>query len=395
MPTESTFLFAGLLFLAAGLGYVFARFGDTDEEEEAEQAARANYLRGFRYLLNEEPDRAVDVFTGAGELSDDAMETQLALGTLFRRRGEVDRAIRLHQDLVDRPASSGTQRQAASFALAEDYLSAGLFDRAEELFVRLRESRLHGVDALQRLLRIAEVTSDWDRAVDLCAELQRVAPDCVSAGQRAHYYCELAELARHGKDLTEARQLLGQAEAVEPGKIRTALVRADLEVDAGMPQVAIELLAALAAAHPLTLGETLPRLLSAQASPQDRTRVAGVMQQLAATPEGLRGIALGVIRDPRIIDPLALKYLMAFVDQQATLRGLAGSDGLQGLQPEQQQASLQRIRAALHKLTRSGTRYQCGNCGYGSAVLHWQCPGCRAWDTVQPLNPALLEEILG
>ncbi len=136
MPTESTFLFAGLLFLAAALGYVFARFGDADEEEEAEQSARTNFLRGFRYLLNEESDRAVDVFTGANDLSDDAMETQLALGTLFRRRGEIDRAIRLHQNLVERPSSSVAQREAASFALAEDYLSAGLFDRAEEIFIR-------------------------------------------------------------------------------------------------------------------------------------------------------------------------------------------------------------------------------------------------------------------
>ncbi|MBN8279477.1 MAG: tetratricopeptide repeat protein, partial [Gammaproteobacteria bacterium] len=196
MPTESTFLFAGLLFLAAALGYVFARFGDTDEEEAAEQAARTRLVKGFRYLLNDESDRAVDAFTTGSDASEDTVDTQLALGTLFRRRGELDRAIRLHQNLVDRPGSTLAQREAAAFALAEDYLGAGLFDRAEEYFLGLRDSRPHGVEARRRLLRIAEVTRDWERAVDLGLELNRVAPGSVEPTRLAHYYCELAEIAR-------------------------------------------------------------------------------------------------------------------------------------------------------------------------------------------------------
>lgn len=389
MPTESTFLFAGLLFLAAALGYVFARFGDSDEEEEAEQSARTNFLRGFRYLLNEESDRAVDVFTGAGDLSDEAMETQLALGTLFRRRGEVDRAIRLHQDLVGRPSSTVAQREAASFALAEDYLSAGLFDRAEELFVRLRDSRVHGVEALRRLLRICEVTSDWDRAVDLCAELSRVGPGAVSPAQLAHYYCELAEQARREKAPDLARQMLGQAEANESGKVRTALIRADLDTDAGRTGDAIATLSQLGRAQPALLGEILPRLLALAAD--DRAQVGGVLDQLASTPDGLRGIALGVIRDSRITDPGIVQYLAAFMAQQPALRALVATRD-----PEfaQSLARVQNLRPLLHKLVNSSTRFQCRNCGYGSAVMNWQCPGCRAWDTVQPVNSTVLEGVL-
>jgi len=390
MPTESTFLFAGLLFLAAALGYVFARFGDADEEEEAEQSARTNFLRGFRYLLNEESDRAVDVFTGAGDLSDEAMETQLALGTLFRRRGEVDRAIRLHQDLVGRPSSSVAQREAASFALAEDYLSAGLFDRAEELFVRLRDSRVHGLEALRRLLRICEVTSDWDRAVDLCAELNRVGPGGVSPAQLAHYYCELAEQARREQTPDVARQMLSQAEASESGKVRTALLRADLDADAGRAADAIATLSQLGRTQPALLSEILPRLL-ALAAPDDPERVRGVIEQLAATPDGLRGIALGVIRDSRITDPRVVQYLATFVAQQPVLRALVATGD-----PESGQslARVQTLRPLLHRMLNASTRFQCKNCGYGSAVMHWQCPGCRSWDTVQPDNSTVLEGVL-
>jgi len=390
MPTESTFLFAGLLFLAAALGYVFARFGDPDDEEEAEQSARTNFLRGFRYLLNEESDRAVDVFTGANDLSDDAMETQLALGTLFRRRGEIDRAIRLHQNLVERPSSSVAQREAASFALAEDFLSAGLFDRAEELFLRLRDSRVHGGDALKRLLRICEVTSDWERAIDLCAELNRLGGSSISPAQLAHYYCELAEQARQQKAPELAREMLGQAAAREPGKVRAALIRADLDADSGRVPDAIETLSELGSAHPDLLGEILPRLMALATTDGNRASVAAILGRLAATPDGLRGIALGVIRDPRINDPLAVTHLAEFIAGQPVLSALLAPED----RTSELLAAVARLRPLLHKMLRAGTRFQCSNCGYGSAVLQWQCPGCRSWDTVRPLNSGVLEAII-
>jgi lipopolysaccharide biosynthesis regulator YciM len=388
MPTESTFLFAGLLFLAAALGYVFARFGDTDEEEEAEQSARANYLRGFRYLLNEESDRAVDVFTESGNLSDEAMETQLALGTLFRRRGEMDRAIRLHQNLVERPTNNIAQREAASFALAEDYLSAGLFDRAEELFDRLRDSRVHGAEALRRLLRICEVTRDWDRAVDLCAKLNRLDAAGVNPAQLAHYYCELAEEARRSNAPDLADQMLSQAEAMDSGKVRAALIRADLEMDAGRAEGAFVTLSQLAESQPGMLGEILPRLLAAATLSGDQAGVRSVLEGLAETPAGLRGIALGVVRDPRISDPLVVRYLARFVAREPALQALVATGS-----PESPE-SVERLRPLLQKMLNAGKRFQCGNCGYGSTAMHWQCPGCRSWDTVQPVSGGMLDEIL-
>ena len=392
MPTESTFLFAGLLFLAAGLGYVFARFGDADEEEEAEQSARASLLSGFRYLLNEESDRAVDVFTGAGDLSDEALDTQLALGTLFRRRGEVDRAIRLHQNLLARPSSSVAQREAAAFALGEDYLGAGLFDRAEELFVRLRNSRVHGVEALRRLLRICEATSDWDRAVDLCAELNRSGSGGGSPAQLAHYYCELAELARRDKAPDVAMQMLSQADAIEPGKARTALIRADLDSDAGRLAQAISNLSELGSAKPALIAEILPRLLGLLALPGGQALVGSAIAALAATPDGLRGIALGVLRDSRVTDPLVTQYLAAFLARQPALAGLLAADDQES--SAQCLARVERLRPLLQKLLNANARFQCGNCGYGSDAMHWQCPGCRSWDSNRPVDSTVLEGIL-
>jgi lipopolysaccharide biosynthesis regulator YciM len=379
MPTESTFLFAGLLFLAAALGYVFARYGDFDEDdEEQRESARANFVKGFKHLLNEEPDQAVEVFTSSGDLNEEGLETQIAVGGLFRRRGEIERAIRMHQNLVDRPGINQKQRERARFALAEDFFSAGLLDRAEDLYLQLRGTGEHRIAALRRLLRICEITAEWDRAVDLCGELRRIGTDTVPSGQLAHYYCELAEEARKKCDWKEAYRLLEQAEAVEPGKVRCTMIRGDLAADQGQSVAAASAYAELARAAPAMLGDILPRLL--RTVPQ--AGLEPLLQEVTATPEGLRGIALAVIRDPQISHPAAIDCLGRFIEQQPILRDLAGAGFPVAAAADSRRQAIERVRKALHQLARVGTNYQCADCGYYSSVLQWQCPGCRAWDTV-------------
>ena len=388
MPTESTFLFAGLLFLAAALGYVFARYGDPDEDEdELRESARANFVRGFRHLLDEEPDQAVEVFTNSGEINEEGLDTQIAVGGLFRRRGEVDRAIRMHQNLLDRPGVSRSQRDKARFALAEDYFSAGLFDRAEDLYLQLREAGEYRIGALRRLLRICEVTAEWDRAVDLCGELLRVESGTVPPAQLAHYYCELAEQARNKKEWREAYRLLEQAEAVEPGKLRCTLIRGDLAADQGQAVAAAAAYAEIARAFPSMLGDVLPRLL--RTVPE--SGLEPLLNEVTDTPEGLRGIALAVIRDPQIAHPAAIDCLGRFIEQQPILRDLAGAGVPASAAADVRREAIGRVRKALHQLARAGTNYQCADCGYYSSALQWQCPGCRAWDTVRAADRLLFK----
>lgn len=379
MPTESTFLFAGLLFLAAALGYVFARYGDfDDDQEELREAARARFVKGFRHLLNEEPDQAVDVFTSSEDLNEEGLETQIAVGGLFRRRGEIDRAIRMHQNLLDRPGINRMQREKARFALAEDFFSAGLLDRAEDLYLQLREAGEYRVAALRRLLRICEITAEWGRAVELCGELLRLGAGTVPVGQLAHYYCELAEEARRKSDREEAYRLLEQAEAAEPGKLRCTIIRGDLAADQGQAVAATDAWVEVARAAPAMLGDILPRLL--RTVPQ--AGLEPLLQELTETPAGLRGIALAVIRDLQISHPAAVDCLGRFIEQQPILRDLAGAAFPAPAEIAPRRQAIERVRKALHQLARTGTNYQCADCGYYSSALQWQCPGCRAWDTV-------------
>jgi lipopolysaccharide biosynthesis regulator YciM len=381
MPTESTFFFAGLLFIAAGLGYVFARFGDLDDEEEARDAARTNFLKGFRYLLNEEPDRAVEAFTTSVEISDEVIDTQVALGALFRRRGELERAIRLHQNLLERAGLNAEQRERATFALAEDYLAAGLFDRAEELFLRLRDSQFHRAPALERLLRICEVTQEWDRAIDLCGDLRRVDAGSVQPLQLAHYYCELAERGRTAGDPADARASLAQARDLVPGLPRAALIAGDLLADGGDRAGAIGAWWALLGEEPALVSEVLPRIVGAGglagAGP-------GVVARITdKDPAALRAFVAALVATPGVDLAAYAPLLARYVASEPVLAPLVDLDALMTADGALGAAVMERVRVSLMAAARTMPRYRCGNCGYHSASLQWQCPGCRRWDTVR------------
>lgn len=385
MPTESAFFLAGLLFLAAALGYFFARFGETDEDERAPAGTRrADYLRGLKFLLSEEPDRAVEVFTGMPEANPANLETHLALASLFRRRGELDRAIRMHESLLEREALPEPQREQVTLALAEDFLGAGLLDRAEEFYGRLRESRAHRLTALRHLLRIHEQTQDWRSAIEVCTALGRVEAGAVPPSQVAHYHCELAEQARARKDTAAAEQALAKAELCVSAMARVALVRAELARDAGDDAEAARLYSIAADREPALIAEVLPPLFVC-------CQRAGLMQDFdrfvercaAAGPDQLAEVALAAVLAPELRTPALDDQLRAYLRGDPLLADLVGN---QVLASESDPANLGRIRDALRKVLHRRSRHRCTRCGYQSLALQWQCPGCRSWDTVRPLH---------
>jgi lipopolysaccharide biosynthesis regulator YciM len=202
MPTESTFLLAGLFLLLAAAGWAMGRFGERDEEQPP-PPLNIDYLKGLNFLLNEQTDQALEHFLEMVRVDDKTIETHFALGSLFRRRGEVDRAIRIHQNIIARPDLAAEQRDQALHALAKDYLHAGLLDRAENLFVRLSQGSRYQVQALESLCRIYEQEKEWERAIDAAEKLEVLGGRSLAL-QVAHYYCELAEAASHHNDYSAA-----------------------------------------------------------------------------------------------------------------------------------------------------------------------------------------------
>lgn len=390
MPTESAFLLAGLLFIAAALGYVFAKFGDTDEEDASGEKLSSDYMKGLNYVLNEESDRAVEVFTRMAELDDEALETHFALGSLFRKRGEVDRAIRVHENLIARPTLGRAQKDQAEAALAEDFLSAGLFDRAESMFLTLCDSPEFRLRALERLRRIYEVTRDWERAVEISRELDkprdRKSGTADGTAHIAHYYCEMATEAWQQKNTRKAYAMLKQAESGRRRTVRSTLVRGDFFRDSGEPGAAIPLYREVIEASPDLLVVVLPRLAASHGAAGSTAELTAYLHELLERDSATTAaMAMAAVRDPTIENPEAMSALQCFVAADPTLSRLVGTERFEESDETHRLVILNQVRDALRTIVTARPGYVCCECGYACLIMQWQCPGCHAWESIRPV----------
>ncbi|MGI9291132.1 MAG: lipopolysaccharide assembly protein LapB [Gammaproteobacteria bacterium] len=390
MPTESTLFLAGLLFLAAALGYFFARFGGDDDEGELPpqgSTLNADYIKGLNYLLNEQPDQALEVFMRMVEVDDETLETHFALGSLFRRRGEVDRAIRVHQNIIARPNLSAMHREHALVSLAEDYLSAGLFDRAEKLFLELRESAEYKVRALRKLVRIYEITHDWGQAIEVFRELEKADADLEPTGQISHYHCELAEHAVQDRDFPKARELLKKAGSDRYGTVRARLMLGDLARQTGDHKDAVKIYRSVMDAESRLIGEMVPRLAESCRGLEDQDLLTTSLNKLRKKdPLASKAIALAAIHDDTIQNETALECLWDYIADDRILSKLVDIESVRQRDPAARSEAITRVRSGLAALISSTHRYRCNNCGYITSQLLWQCPSCRQWDTVVPVE---------
>jgi lipopolysaccharide biosynthesis regulator YciM len=390
MPTEATFLLAGLLFLAAALGYFFARFATAEEDEEPpleNGTLNADYIKGLNFLLNEQPDQALEVFLRMVAVDDETLETHFALGGLFRRRGEVDRAIRVHQNIIARPNLSAMHKEHALVSLAEDYLSAGLFDRAEKLFQDLRESAEYRTRALLKLVRIYEVTHDWEQAIEAFQELEKVAPDHAVASQVAHYYCELAEHAVQDKDFAKAKELLKSAGSGRHGNLRARLALGDIARQTDEHKQAVKLYCEVMDRQPRLIGEVIPKLAESCRALEDQKLLSASLNKLRKNdPLASKAIALAAIHDPSIQNETALACLWEYISADPILANLTDAEGLSEADPEARRVTIERVRKGLAAFISATYRYRCAECGYVTSQLVWQCPSCRSWESVEPIG---------
>jgi lipopolysaccharide biosynthesis regulator YciM len=304
---------------------------------------------------------------------------------LFRKRGEVDRAIRVHRDLIERPNLKRNFREQAQFELAQDYLSAGLFDRAEALLAELRDSPRLGAEAARKLIRLSELTREWERAIELHRELERGDRSAAHSGVVGHYLCELAEQARRAGDLPRARTWLERAEQGQQETVRSLLVRAALASDSGDHAEAVRCYRRLAEREPSLLVEVLPLFSAACKAADCADEFSQFLDELLRRDARAgRAVALATVLDREIDDPLALRCLWDFVAADQTLQMLIDGERLSRASEAERHEGLARLRGALRAMATAGRSYRCIECGYASATLQWQCPGCAAWDTVRP-----------
>ena len=393
MPTESTFLLAGLFLLLAATGWALGRFGERDEENPP-PPLNVDYLKGLNFLLNEQTDQALEHFLEMVRVDDKTIETHFALGSLFRRRGEIDRAIRIHQNIIARPDLAAEQRDQALFSLAKDYLHAGLLDRAEKLFVRLSQGSRYQVQALESLCRIYEQEKEWQKAIDAAQQLETLGGRSLAL-QIAHYYCELAEEGAANNDYAAARRYVKKAQAGRPRTMRGALTRAHIARETNDHKTAIRLYHRIIDEHTYLIAEALPEIVATYEKDGSMSGLDKALRSMLDKNPDMRSLVaytaiVNNLTDIPIIDECVENYLLdeptlsEFVDLHIFSQGNGAT----------QSEALSKVRSALSKLATATPRYQCQECGFSSQRLLWQCPSCRNWETQRPASRVQFDTVL-
>ncbi len=377
------FLFLLLPVAAASGWWIARRTGHSKAEADRERAP--TFFRGLNYLLNEQPDKAIDVFLRLAEVDNETVETHLALGSLFRRRGEVDRAIRIHQNLIARRSLTTAQRGFAQYELGRDYMLAGLFDRAESLFNELVEMRVQQKRALRGLIEIYQAEKEWPRCLEMAEKLQLIS-DQPMLTEIAQYHCEMAEKWLRAGDTDRARTHLLDAQSVDVDCIRASMLQAQMEMTAGDAETAALLYRRVAERGPRYVPAMLPGLIECWTK-LGRKQVASELETLfRAHPSPPVMLELSDAIEREQGTGAALEFLERYLGEHADL---AGAERLLELRLRGDGAA--RGDATLLEVTRHLLAlqpvYQCEHCGFEARALHWQCPSCKRWGSIKAVEP--------
>ncbi|MCG6860157.1 MAG: lipopolysaccharide assembly protein LapB [Chromatiaceae bacterium] len=377
-----------LLPVAAASGWWAARRSDA-RRGSAGSSSDPAFFRGLNYLLDEQPDKAIDVFVKLAEVDGETAETHLALGSLFRRRGEVDRAIRIHQNLVSRPNLSKEQRGYALFELGQDYMRAGLFDRAESMFAELVELKLHRRRALEGLREIYQQEKDWTRCLEVAEQLQSLTGEPVRS-ETAQYHCELAEEALELGKRERALAHLCRAQKVDSHCVRATMLQAQMAVGQGDSRAAVMHYLRVAEQGPQFLPEILPDLLDAYRRSGREDELAELKRLYRDFPSPALVLLLADAIQAEEGDEAAIAFLVEYLSGYADLTSLERLLALYApklADDGRTRATFDAALTVVAHLRAHRPHHQCEHCGFVARRLHWQCPSCKQWESIKPVQP--------
>ena len=384
---ELLIVFAFLLPIAWYFGY---RNGSrkADGKSTARQLGLSKkYFVGLNYVLNEEADKAIDTFVNMLEVDSETVETHLALGNLYRRRGEVDRAIRIHQNLIARPSLSTMHRKMSLLELGHDYMAAGLLDRAENIFKELVHDQTHKQASLKQLLLIYQQTKDWQNAIKVSEKLQLDASSSLKT-EIAHFYCELAESKLYNQLPKEAVSFVKKALSADPKCARATLINGDIEYSLGRHKQAIKAYRELVRQDIELLPEAMSKIVSSFRQLNDQKGLALFLQNAIEQGGGVSSI-LSYAEELKSLkgDRVAGEFIAAKLAEHPSIKGLLKLIELHIKHAsETARPSLLMLQDVVTKLLKNKPVYHCNQCGFDSKTLFWQCPGCKSWGSVKPIQ---------
>jgi len=376
-----------LLPVAAAAGWYAANRGKGGPGGCSDSMMGSDYIKGLNYLLNEQQDKAIDVFIRMLEVNSDTVETHLALGNLFRKRGEVDRAIRIHQNLIARSSLDSDQRMDAVLELGQDYMKAGLYDRAEGLFRELMDGGMHLPSVLPLLLDIYQQERDWNNAIAIADQMGFVGEQ-PSRSVIAQFYCELAENACARGNDDEACGFLEKASEYNPRCARASLIRGQLAARKGEYNVALAAYEQVVERDIELLPEVLEPMHRCHAGLGSMDDMIGYLHKAISRYAGISPIlALAEILGKEMGDETAADFIAGELARRPSVRGLSRFIDLSLLRSEgAARENLMILKNITDQLLENKPVYKCRDCGFCGKALHWQCPGCKHWNTVKPIH---------
>jgi lipopolysaccharide biosynthesis regulator YciM len=385
-----------LLVAAVAIGWLLGRRG-SGEVVPFRQRDR-QYYQGLNYLLDGRSEASMDSFINSLEVSSDTLETHIALGNLLRRKGEVERAIQVHQNLLGGDRLPNYQLHQAHLELARDYISAGLLDRAEQLLLDLcEESPTQYGASLRYLVEIYQSERDWCRAIAVATKLAtlEVSAEPPPGGQSAatllpHFYCEQARELLAADKLDDAREVLDETLGLFPACVRASLMLGDLEVQAGRPAEAIGALRRVREQDPDYLPETFALLRHCHEEIKDESAfMEWLTESLESHPSAALVLAVAEAMQRSLGDARAGAFLADQLAERPSFRGLEQLIDLQmGITEGKARDDLGLLQLLVRRLVAERPAYRCEHCGFSGQGLHWRCPGCQFWGTIRNINGA-------
>ena len=387
MALEGIVLLFLLLPVAALSGWYLANRRRSHNAGRATGNIPPEYLKGLNFVLNEQQDKAIELFISMLEVDSDTVETHLALGNLFRRRGEVDRAIRIHQNLIARPTLDNEQRSLALLELGTDYLRSGLLDRAEVLFQELVDANQYTEQALSELLDIYQQEKEWNDAIRIARRLEAVS-DAHLDREVAQFHCELAEQQLDAGVEKEARNNIKRALNIDSRCVRASILEGRLEQQQGRYKAALRSLKRVVKQDIEYLPEVIEPMLKCYRETGKLQEFADYLAELVKDYSGITPVLyLTVLIEELNGTDAAVSYISTQLKRRPTVRGvdklidymLAGADG-------ELRINLESVKELTGRLQEINSIYKCNQCGFDAIRLHWLCPSCRRWNTIKRVH---------
>jgi len=381
-----------LLVVAIGAGWTIGRVSKAVKKSSTGKGdIYQDYFVGLNFLLNDEPDEAIDTFIKALEVNSETIDTHLALGALLRRRGKVDKAIQVHQALLARPSLTQSVIDATRIQLARDYITSGLLDRAERLLHEiLSEDSPAQWEALTLLITIYQTEKEWEKAIDCSRRLLKnveYKKNSETRATAAHYCCELAENMIRQEQFRTAREHIRRAFGFDRKSIRASFILANIEQQLENYKAAIKELDRIRVNSPVFVSEVLGPLMHCYERLGNLPEYEKLLtNSLSHDPDISVVLSLCDLIKKREGDDSAISFLNDYMNRSPSLAGLMKLLTLQIPQSnEKVRGDLKLVKQTVDRLLINSSAYQCDHCGYESKSLYWLCPSCKKWDRIKPI----------